>query len=254
MVFFILSKLFSFLLKPFTWVCILVLIGALVRRRQVRKKFFLPALCLWLFFSNSFILDEFMRWWEPSLTNIASLEKHDIGIVLGGLSNYDVSNERLNFYSSTDRLNDAILLYKKGLIEKIFLSGGSGSIVEKDLRESIFLKKYLVDIGIPAHDVLMESISKNTYENAIYSREELKNYPYLKSILLITSASHMPRSIKCFEKAGLQVTPFPVDKNAGPRKFVFDHMVIPNVETMAGWNALLHEWFGYITYWFSGYI
>ncbi|MGZ4118990.1 MAG: YdcF family protein, partial [Bacteroidia bacterium] len=69
----------------------------------------------------------------------------------------------------------------------------------------------------------------------------------------ITSAFHMRRSLGCFNKVGIATVPYSTDRYAGPRKFEFDYLFIPNSSVMNDWNTLIHEIIGYITYKISGY-
>ena len=70
---------------------------------------------------------------------------------------------------------------------------------------------------------------------------------------MITSAFHMRRSLNCFDAVGMDVAPYSTDRYAGPRKFEFDHLFIPNTSSINDWNTLIHEIVGYITYKVIGY-
>jgi uncharacterized SAM-binding protein YcdF (DUF218 family) len=72
--------------------------------------------------------------------------------------------------------------------------------------------------------------------------------------LLITSAFHMRRSLGCFEKVGFNVAPYSTDRYSGERKYIFDHLFIPSASVLEEWNLIIHEWIGYMTYYFSGYL
>jgi uncharacterized SAM-binding protein YcdF (DUF218 family) len=133
------------------------------------------------------------------------------------------------------------------------ISSGSGSILQPQEKEALFVKDYLITIGIPEEDLIIEAQSKNTRENAVNSALILKEeYPNGK-FLLVTSATHMPRAKRCFQKSGLAVTPFSVDHKSGPRKYVLDHILIPNAENLKAWNSLAKEWTGFIVYKLMGY-
>src|SRR5262249_24619321 len=162
---------------------------------------------LLLVFSNPFLLDEVMRAWEVPAYKISDIPgTYDAGIVLSGMVMYDNSIDRIQFNRRNDRLMQAVSLYKKGKIKKIFFSGGSGSLVYTYMKESEMVKKFLVEIGIPAEDILTENKSNNTRENAVFTKEVLeKEIPHGK-FLLFTSAFHMRRAVACFKKVGMEVT------------------------------------------------
>lgn len=233
-----------------------MLFAAFFKQGETQKKrWLLGTIILFLFFSNAFIFDEIARKWEiPIIKNSQLSETYDAGIVLGGISAFDTVNDRLQFYAAADRLFQAIKLYKTGKIKKIFFVGGSGSLLDANLKEAVFVHDYLITLGIPDTAILIESESKNTRENAINSKPILnKNFTKGK-YLLITSAMHMRRALACFNKAGITANPYSTDSMSGSRKFVFDYLLIPDAHPLLAWNALIHEWIGYITYKISGYI
>jgi uncharacterized SAM-binding protein YcdF (DUF218 family) len=253
--FFIISKLLAFAIAPVVWVTALLIWSLLTKDARKKQKRLIITFVVFYFFSNSFILDEFMRPYEtPAIPESAISGKYDAGIVLGGMIAYDPTLIRPQFSRAVDRLIQAVTLYKDGKIRKIFLSGGSGSILEKDVLEAQILKDYLLKLGIPDSAIVVEAHSKNTRENALFSKPLLDSLNKNGRYLLITSAMHMPRAMRCFEKVGIHVTPFSVDRYSGPRKFIFDHVFIPTTGALDGWNVLLHEWLGFIIYKISGYI
>lgn len=195
-----------------------------------------------------------MRLWEIKAIEKESIIKpYDYGIVLGGMITFDSKFDRINFVRSLDRIMQAAILYKEGKIKKIVITSGSGSLKEPKMQEAAILKDYFVKIGFPDEDIIAESNSKNTYENAI-NTAKLIGIRKESTYLLITSASHMRRSLACFRKAGFKVVPYVADRYAGPRKFYFDHLLIPNAEALQGWNVLLHECVGYVSYKLAGYL
>ncbi len=212
------------------------------------------SLILFYFFSNPFITDEFVRAYEERDQTYSELtETYDVAIVLGGFSNYDATQELVQFHSSTDRLMAGIKLYKTGRAKKLMISSGSGQIMNPDEKEALIIKEYLIAIGIPEEDLIIESESKNTHENAINSAKILDLTYKEGNYLLITSATHMPRAKRCFAKAGLTVTPFSVDQQAGPRKYLLDHLFLPDTDSLVRWQKLIKEWLGFITYKIMGY-
>ncbi|MBC8266276.1 MAG: YdcF family protein [Flavobacteriales bacterium] len=187
--------------------------------------------------------------WEISPTPYAHLEKkYDVAIVLGGMSGFDGNYNMLEFNESSDRILHAIKLYKKGIVKKILISGGTGTMTGLDIRESPNLKKYLIEIGINENDIIIEKESRNTIENAKYSAFILNRDFKNGNFLLVTSALHMRRALLCFEKQRIKVSSFSCDFSMSERKFYFDHLFLPEAEILARWENLIHEWIGYIVY------
>lgn len=252
--FFYLSKLLMFLITPVLWIVFCLLFSLFSKKRKRKRIFLITALIILLFFSNGFILDEFMRAWEMPATKYENLKKYDYGIVLSGLATYDTYYERLDFKQSADRLFQAVELYKRKYIRKIFITGGSGSILNDDFQESKHLKEYLIRIGIPEKDILIEVNSRNTNENAVETAKILLQKNKNAGFLLITSAFHMRRALKCYDKVGIHADPYCTNRYAGPRKYVFDHMFIPDIGTLTLWTLLIHEIVGYLVYSIIGYV
>jgi uncharacterized SAM-binding protein YcdF (DUF218 family) len=91
--------------------------------------------------------------------------------------------------------------------------------------------------GIDLSRVRVETRSNNTYENAFYSAEMIKpKRP--ERWLLVTGASHMPRAIGSFRRAGFEVDPWPV----------YD-LTVSSSATM---DVARHEWLGLFAYWAFG--
>jgi uncharacterized SAM-binding protein YcdF (DUF218 family) len=251
--FFVLSKLLQFLIGPLTWIIILLFFSLFAKDINFKKKCLQWAFIFILFFSNAFIFNEFARAWEIPATRYESLKQYDAGIVLGGMMTYDKEYDRLQFNRGADRLLQAIELYKRGIIKKIIFTGGSGSVLHPDEREGPLVERYLLTLGIPQTDFLIESESKNTHENAVLTKELLDKENVKGNFLLITSAFHMRRSLACFKTVGIATEPYSTDRYSGSRKFEFDHLFIPDVSAIYDFSNLIHEIVGFITYKIVGY-
>lgn len=252
--FFLLSKLMTFLITPLVWIIVLFAVGIFTKNEIRKKKCLRWGLGLTLFFSNAFLFDEFIRPWEIPATKYQDLKMYDVGIVLGGMSSYDPTFGRAQFYRGVDRLIQAIELYKRGIIKKIVFTGGSGSILHPELKEGNYINRYLLIMGVPEKDFLIESESQNTHENAVYTKALFDKKKITGNFLMITSAFHMRRGLGCFNKVGIKVDSYSTDRYAGPRKFEFDYLFIPNISAMNDWNTYIHELFGYFTYKIMGYV
>ncbi len=254
--FFFLSKILAVFFKPLTWVIILLLLSFIIKRPKLQKRLRISSLVLLLFFSNLFIVHEFMRAWEMDAVKSSELEEnYDVAIVLGGgMAVYDFENERPIFRGNTDRILQAIHLYNEKRVDYILISGGPGLLVQREIIEAKILYNYLHhSLGIPDTALLIDSISDNTYENAVYSKELLENIEG-DNYLLISSASHIRRANACFEKQGISAKLFPVDHNSGPRRWDVFMLLFPSYEAFKLWDELFHEWFGLLVYKIKGYI
>ncbi len=251
--FFILSKILSFLSQPITWVILLLLIGLLKKDLRRKKKFFIASFVLLYLFSNQALFHEFSAAWESKAVSEDKLKpSYEVAVVLGGLLSVDGEQESIDFNGSADRIFQVLPLYHSGRVKRILISGGSGRLLAKE-KEADWLKKYLIQLKIPAEDILVESESRNTYENAKYSIALLKQKQISGPILLCTSAAHMPRSFLCFKKQGADVDAFPVDPASLSRALNPEALFIPKASILQDWYHLIHEWIGICTYKLAGY-
>jgi uncharacterized SAM-binding protein YcdF (DUF218 family) len=255
--FFFFSKVLAFLLSPLIWFFMLIFWSFKTKFEIRKKRLQIIAVVMLYLCSNSFVVDEFARAWEFHTADIYLMKtKYDVALVLGGVSRIDMRQQRLDFQYSADRLFQALELYHQGRVKKIMFSGGSGSIRFPQNREGLFVKKYLNNIDIPDSSLIIESNSKNTYENAVLSKNMLDSLSMSNaSVLLVTSAYHMKRAVKVFKKAGFtNITPYVTNRISGARRFDWDHCLIPNPEALYTLQYLIHEWIGYVVYKVKGYM
>ncbi len=244
---------------PFFWV-ISCFLAAFFVNNTTKKRLLLKVGLLLLFsFGNTYLASKVMKWWEPTPVEFKNMPIYDIAIVLGG----GIANEnkwpydRVHFDPSADRLLQAIQLYKAKKIRKIMISAGSSSLINRknEKTEANASLVFLEQIGIPLSDIIIENKSKNTFENAKYSKEKLIEFNMANaSILLITSAYHMKRSVTCFKKQGLTVSSFPACYQQTNTNFWSFYTIVPDDTAFTMWFDLFHEWFGIISYKTMGYI
>ena len=245
--FFVLSKIIAFLLKPLTWVILTGLIGIFWR-----KKFLPLSFGILLVFTNPYIINKLYLWWEPQPSTI--VKEMELAVVLTGMTIPQIQVPgQLQMGPGSERIVEALRLYHKGQVKKILISGGSGSLSNPQLTESPALAKLSTDLGIRKKDLYVEDQSRNTYQNALFSSQIIDSLGIKPdNILLITSAFHMNRAESCFLKQGLTVEPFPVDFNSFQSSSMADF--IPSSGVLTRWDQLLHEWFGMAAYKAAGYI
>lgn len=242
--FFIFSKLLSFLIKPTFWILTLMIAGILNNKK--RKLFLFFSLLIFLFFSNDFIFNRIVKAWEvPQISATKFDKQYEAGILLGGFSDYDYIKNKHNFKKEADRLIYTLQLYNQGIIKNIFISGGNGNLFNNNYKESETIKDFLIKNKIDSNDIKIENQSRNTKENAINSAKLLdKKNEYI----LITSAIHMKRSILCFENEGLKIIPFSVDNSMSYSSNKIEYILLPRPRVLENWEDLIHEIIGYYVY------
>jgi uncharacterized SAM-binding protein YcdF (DUF218 family) len=151
--------------------------------------------------------------------------------------------------ASAETLTTFLALARRYPQAKLVFSGGSGDILRQELSEEHTVRLFLKQQGFDDSRVQYENKSRNTYENALFSKR-LMQPQQGENWLMITNARTVPRAMGVFRKLGWDVTPIPAD-----------HTVIPNGEWQpqlslavgfATINEGLHEWLGLVAYYVSG--
>jgi len=255
--FFILSKVLLFLFSPIVWVIFFLLWALLTKKPKRRRNLLLTSTLFLIIFSNSFLLDEVMRAWEMPQSKIEKKGKvYDYAVVLGGIiSYYDKRGDQIGFNRSVDRLMQAVKLYRKGIVKKIIFTGGDASVLKDAGNEADIIQKYINETKIiQPEDFILENSARNTHENAEHVAMLFKTDGFTGSVVIITSAVHMKRALGCFRKAGINADYFIADRYSGKRKYVPDHLIVPQSQTLDRWDMILHEMSGYLIYKVMGYI
>ncbi len=253
--FFYLSKFLFIFTQPFTWFILSVAAAFFLKNLKWKKRARTLSIVLFLFFTNSFIFLTLCRMWEIHSPPIAQAKNYDVAIVLTGMAEYNNDTKELSIRRGGDRIWQAISLYKAGKVRKILISGDNGYVTDRGLHEAEQMKAVLVKWGIPAEDLLVETKSKNTYENAVFTKDVLKEFPELKTKLLITSGTHMRRALACFTKAGVKCDTYSTDLFTGPNMhYYWEQFIIPDPSRFMDWTTLMKEWIGYLVYDIVGYI
>lgn len=240
---FILSKLLLFLIKPIVWVISLFIIGVFAKKATIKRKLFIGGLVLLIFFSNGFIGSLAFNLYEAKYP---PERNYDVGIVLGGFSAINKRNNQIAFGNSSDRLFQAISLYKKGKIKQILISSGSANLFKSGPKEADLAAKYLKEIGIPDTAILIENSSRNTIENARYSAKIIENIPN-GGVLIITSAWHIPRAKLIFSKHFKMPVYYYPTNYIGKSEYDWSDFIVPSTEVLGNWEILFKEWIGLIT-------
>lgn len=211
-------------------------------------------LLLLFFFSNSFIANKVFHAWEEDPVSLSTLRNYNTAIVLTGVASYRKGHaDRIFFGKGADRVIHTVQLYKLGKVKKILISGGSGALSGEKIAEANQLRLVFLFCGVPDSDIILENQSRNTKESSRFTKSLIDSLGINGEILLVTSAFHMPRSIGCFEKAGLKVDAYPVGFYSIDGEVDFEDLIIPSEDAINKWTILIHEIFGFWVYKVMGY-
>ena len=253
--FYILSKTVDVLLMPLTLAFIAFIYAMFTKNRARGRKVSMMAL-VWLYLvSNPIRVNELLKYWEPKPLDRDS--KYEVAVVLTGgiIKSYHRPTKYIWFGKSGDRALQAFELYKRGRIKKIIISGGEGSLRGSKVNnaENEGIRQYLIDSGVAAADIIQDSLSLNTRQNAVNTAKILKNQFKTNQCVVITSAFHMPRSVGCFNKEGITVVPWPGHYLQENGVIWFDKL-FPSEEALAYFYLVWHEMIGCMVYKLMGYI
>ena len=240
---FILSKILLFLIKPVVWVLAILVSALLIKNSRNRKLLSWTGAMVLLIFSNSFLVGKVFNAYEA---NYPKKQQYDIGIVLGGFSDYNKRNQSLTLTSAGDRLFQAIKLYKKGDIKKMLITSGNSNLLDTTVKEADLTSAFLKQLGIPDSAILIENKSRNTVENAKYSFTLIKRNNPKAKILVITSAWHIPRSRLIFDKQAHQKLSYYPTNFIGKTEYDLGDYIIPSALALNNWEIILKEWVGLI--------
>jgi uncharacterized SAM-binding protein YcdF (DUF218 family) len=240
------SSLLLFFISPFNWIIILIIAGFFFRKALFKKTCRILALCIFLLFSNGWLLNWYAKSWQPPPVAVNKVFAYSCGIVPGGFASPDADGNGY-FNATADRFIQAVKLYKLGEIKHILISGGNGKEEKEDFREGAWVKGELTAVGIPDSVIFVEDRSNNTSDNAAYARQILDSLQLRPPYLLITSAPHVPRASVIFKNAGILTVPFPCNYVSGRGDFSFSSL-LPQPAVLAEWNHYLKETAGYFWY------
>lgn len=177
----------------------------------------------------------------------------DCVVLLGGFVLAPIPPRRdIELRDAVDRVFKAAELYLAGKAPVVIVAGGRQPWSKSSSTEADLIRQLLVRLQVPGTSILVESMSRNTWENAIFSREIIENIG-CKKPLLVTSAAHMPRSVAAFERAGVSVFPVSTDINAtfdGNYSFI-DYL--PQANALSTTTGVLREWIGQKVYSYKGW-
>lgn len=254
--FFVLSKILGFFAIPSNVVITLGLLGAVAMfTRFARAGVQLVIASLFVLavlglspVGNALIIPLEQRFppWDPARG------APDGFVILGGAITPDVSGARnqVALNEAAERLTVAVELARKYPQARIIFSGGIGSLFETGPTEAEVALRLFDELGVPRERIISEDRSRNTVENAEFSKALAKPQGG-ERWLLVTSAYHMPRAMGIFRKAGFAVEAYPVDfRTRGTEDFL---KAFPTVgDGLRRTDTAMREWVGMLIYWITG--
>ncbi len=258
-----LSKFIPVFVYPIGLIGLLILLALIVAKRRRLQQVLLVLALVILFLAGN-------RWVAMSLAH--SLERRypaqdpapqaEVLVLLGGgTAPAEAPRPIVEVNGSGDRVIYAAWLYQQGKAKYILATGGMLSWTEAASTPAQDMAKLLMLFGVPEQNIWLESKSQNTYENALFCAQILREKG-VQRVLLVTSAWHMLRSVKLFQAQGIEVIPLPVDYSVtqekwerrwegDPRDLILS--ALPSIDNMAWTTNMLKEYLGILTYTIRGW-
>jgi len=235
-----LHKILPLLVSPLFVIIILVLWGLLVGS----KKISLTGIAILIICSLPIFSVRLVAYLEKDykLSSTETFQTADAIVVLSGMVRTIQSKNAIAYEwaEASDRIFAGIDLFKEKKAPYLILTGGKVPwSVGKP--EGEYLRDVAISFGISKQNILLTTNVENTDQEAKAVKKLLiSDKP---TILLVTSAFHMPRAQKVFEAAGIRVLPFPVDFQSGAGKFTFMSF-IPSAGALRQTSFFVREMIG----------
>lgn len=179
---------------------------------------------------------------DYQLKPVSMVDKADAIVVLSGMVKTIKTKDGLAYEwgEAVDRIFAGIDLFKEKKAAKLILTRGMlpWSIGKP---EGEHLRDVAISFGIPSNSILLTRNARNTDEEAKSIKKLLSNKE--ATVILVTSAFHMPRARKVFKTAGIKVVPFPVDFLTTADKLTFMQF-IPSASALAQTSFFVREMIG----------
>lgn len=259
-----LSKLLPLFFYPLGLACICLVVALVMLRKHPRiaTGAIALALLLLLLCSNAWVSQSLVRSLEWQHLPQSPIPNADAIVVLGGATKSAFPpRPGVDLSEQGDRVIYAAQLYRQKKAPIIILSGGRIDWRGSGASESADMAQILTSIGVPPEAIIQEPDSLNTYQNAVNVRKILQERQ-VKQILLVTSAMHMPRSLKIFQRQGIAAiaapTDFLVSENevqeltSSPKAAILN--LLPDTDNLDQFTSALKEYIGLLVYSLRGWL
>lgn len=263
--FIFLSKLIPLLIYPIGLTTLLLLAALIFNKHRKFSRGLVVAAFLLLFLAgNRMVSNSVARALEWRYLPPVNAPAPDVIVVLGGGTEPLLTpRATVELNAAGDRMFYAAQVYKQYPDAKVLLSGGDIDFLDQSSSTPAEdMAAILGAFGVPESALLLQGESQNTYEDALFSCALVKEQGF-ESVWLVTSAFHMPRSVKVFEKQGCPVTAAPTDftvtqvsweKLWRPSFEEFVINLVPSYTNISLITKVMKEYVGMLTYALRGWI
>lgn len=208
-----LSKFLPLFFYPLGLACLVLLVALIVNRKRDWRTLWIGITLVILYLGgNRWISSSLVHSLEKKYAPLQEEQRAELIIVLaGGTESLEYPRQMVEINGADDRVLYAARLFKLGHAPRLLLCGGDISWMDySESSPAEDMAAILTDIGIPGDALWLEGQSQNTSENAVNCANIAKEKGIIR-VILVTSAMHMPRSVRLFEDQGLEVIAAPTD-------------------------------------------
>ena len=243
-----LHKILPTFVLPIMLVIIVILIGLIKKKKKLIYIAIgvLYILSTPIFSNNLFKLVEGNEYRKP----ISAIDSADAIVVLSGMLEInEVGDSTYIEWGDPDRFFGGIALFKAGKSPRLVFTGGKMPWDKAKKTEGEVLKEYAISNGIPSEKIFITKDVENTADEAVAVKELISPN---KRIILVTSAFHMYRANRLFEKKGFIVIPLKVDFKASGNNQVTFMDFLPSAINLELTEVGIREMIGRIYYIIKG--
>ena len=253
-----LSKILPLFVMPLGVALFLALVALILLRKGKKNAsavlLLLSIICLWVM-STPLVGESLYRKLESEYPPVALdiVPQANCIIVLGGVVSAP-SPPRIDveFNDSIDRVHKAAELFHAGKAPYVIVTGGNQPWSTSRASEAELIRDLLVKWKVPDEVIMLEGSSRNTRENAVYTKN-LVDSIHCEKALLVTSAGHMRRSLAAFRAAGVSVTPVSTDIRAARTDRLTVMHFLPSAGGLSMSSDALREMVGQWVYELKGW-
>jgi uncharacterized SAM-binding protein YcdF (DUF218 family) len=245
-VLFLFKKIVGPLFFPLS-ICLILLVLGLIflwfsRRERTGKVLVTIGVVLLALLSYSAFSDKLLGPLEykyPPVLNAAGFNDVKWVVVMGSGHNSDprlpVTSQIVE--SAAVRLLEGVRLHRMLPESKLVLSGGP---VFDPVPHAQVLADVAAAIGVDSQHIVLETRSGDTKDEARFIQDIVGD----ERFLLVTSASHMPRSMAMFKKLGMNPIPAPTDHSVKEKQACSPSMFFPRAGNLEKAERAVYEYVG----------
>jgi uncharacterized SAM-binding protein YcdF (DUF218 family) len=253
-----LSKILPLFVMPISVVLILLVVAFLFFQRDRKSTggslLLVAVIVLWMT-STPIVATTLYRDLEaryPPLP-LAKLPVGDCLVLLGGAVGPAMPPRvDIELNEAVDRVYKAAQVHRAGRAKFVIVTAGNQPWSESPWAEADLLRDLLMEWGVPKDAIFLEGSSRNTRENALYSKIMIESM-HCGTTLRVTSAAHMPRAVAAFQSVGVSVVAVSTDVQVVQQGTLSAVALLPSADALAMTSEAIREWIGMWMYRLQGW-